>query len=74
MNLSSVGLSGLGQAEAGVARSASNLVRAAVAPTTGTDIAQDMVSLTKAGSGVAIGAKVIETGEQLTKTLLDIFA
>lgn len=74
VSISSIGLGGIAQAEASASRSASSLVQAAVGRAGGTDVAQDVVSLTQAGAGVAIGAKVVETGEQLTKALLDIFA
>jgi hypothetical protein len=37
-------------------------------------MAQDVVSLQQSGAGVAIGAKVVAAGEQVTKALLDIFA
>ncbi len=74
VSISSVGLSCIVCAEKGASRSASSLVQGAVASPTGPNITQDLVSLHQAGSGVAIGAKLVETGEQLTRTLLDIFA
>jgi hypothetical protein len=74
VNLSSIGLSGIMQSEALAARSASKLVQSAVGSAGGTDPAQDIVSLQQASSGVAIGAKVVATSQELSKSLLDIFA
>jgi hypothetical protein len=74
VTLSSIGLSGILQSEALAARSASSLVRSAVSGPSSDDPARDIVSLQQASSGVAIGAKVIEAGREMTKSLLDMFA
>jgi hypothetical protein len=74
VNVSSVGLSSIVLEEATAARAASSLVQAAVASPGWTDIARDTVNLDQDTTGIAVGAKVVEVGEQLTKTLLDIFA
>jgi hypothetical protein len=73
MTLSSIGLSGILQSEALAARSASGLVGSAVG-LSASDPASNIVGLLQASSGVAIGAKVVETSQEMTKSLLDMFA
>jgi hypothetical protein len=74
VSITSIGLSCITRAETEASASAASLARTtAGSPATG-DIAGDMVHLGQAANGVAIGAKVVEVGERLDKTLLDIFA
>jgi hypothetical protein len=61
---------------AGIASGAGSAAGAArdLAEGTAPDVASDFVTLSQGSLGVAVGAKLVETAEQVDATLLDIIA
>jgi hypothetical protein len=75
VSITSTGLSCIASSQALAARSAAGLVQGTVTTPAGAGgVAGDIVSLGQAANGVAIGAKLVATGEAMTRTLLDLFA
>jgi len=73
MDVSSIALGGLGAAERTVQNTAIRLT-AAGDPAAKVDIAGEMVNLIQARGDYTANLKVLETGQEMQKSLIDIFA
>jgi flagellar hook-associated protein FlgK len=73
MDVSSIALGGLGVAEGAVQNTATRLT-AAGDPAARVGIAGEMVNLMQARGDYAANLKVLETGQEMQKSLIDIFA
>jgi hypothetical protein len=70
--ISSYGISALGHAATALTRAASGLAQQSVDPKV--DVVGDMVSLDQAKSGASTAVALVRTGDEMQKSLLDIFA
>jgi len=70
--ISSYGISVLDHAATALTRAASGLAQQSVDPKT--DVVGDMVSLDQARSGASTAVALVRTGDEMQKSLLDIFA
>ena len=73
MDISSIALRGLAIAERAVERTATRLT-ASGDPAAMVDIAGEMVNLMQARNDFAANLKVLKTGQEMQRPLLDIFA
>lgn len=80
MDIFSIALQGMNRAQGQLEKSASNIARSGGAvPANGVsedtvDISQQMASMMSAKNDFQANAKVVEVGDQLTKTVIDMLA
>jgi hypothetical protein len=74
VNVSSLGLTILQRAQGQASASGAGVVQASLGPPGGANLVAQVAGLQQAGTDVAVGAAVVETGQKLTRTLLDLFA
>ena len=74
MEIASVGLQGMKQAEGRLEKTASNLAKIGTPETDTVSLSDEMVSLLSEKNDFAINTKLVQTGDEMQKRVLDILA
>lgn len=74
MEIASIGLQGMKQAEGRLEKTASNLAKIGTPETDTVSLSDEMVSLLSEKNDFAINTKLVQTGDEMQKRVLDILA
>lgn len=74
MEIASIGLQGMKQAEGRLEKTASKLAKIGTPETDTVSLSDEMVSLLSEKNDFAINTKLVQTGDEMQKRVLDILA